>query len=104
MSMASPYACSDHELEPVARRQSNPDVLSAVIEELSSPPYTSIGRIWAMGKRWRKSERNTRITGPVHLVAMTRRPTCGRWSKPQYVSRTTRRASRPTGHPARHDV
>src|SRR6476659_2901314 len=46
MSIALPYACIDHvQQTPLRYRQLNADVLSSLIERLSSAPYRSTNRI-----------------------------------------------------------
>ena len=49
--MARPYACSDQPVPPVTARQLNALVLLALIERMSSPPYTSIGCMRWIGNR-----------------------------------------------------
>src|SRR5262245_34476562 len=106
MSIAWPYACTDHDAGPdvTASRQLKAEVLSASIEASSLPPYLSIGSTLRIGKCWAKSDENARVTGSTTSTCTMSTPVCTCPSNPQWRSVTRRSWSGPTGHPSCHDA
>src|SRR3954468_21804306 len=101
MSIASPNACIDQVFGPLdtAARQLNPEVLSAAIDLLSSPPHAAIGTICRVGKCAADIWRNAAATADTTRALTTSVPVCAVWSKPQNVMVTARSDGAPTGQP-----
>src|SRR5262245_26709126 len=104
MSIAAPYACSDHVEPPVIARQLNADVLSASTDASSLPPYRSTGTMRRIGKRAAYSRSKTSTTAAATSRRTTMVPTCDAPSNPTYRSDNIRSSPGRTGHPGRHDA
>ena len=100
-SIALPKAWADQRLGPRtdAKRQLNPDVLSAAIERRSLPPYFATGSMRRIGNRASYSRRETTVTAPATSRCTTIAPRCARPSKPTNDTCSVRSRSGPTGQP-----
>src|SRR3954451_12374227 len=107
MSIACPYACSDHDgvsLSLTALRHENPVELSSGVSKSSYSACVKIGFILRTGKlsSWRR--RNASTTASATSAFTTTRPECSDPSKPTRLTVIIRSPLGSTGHPSCHDA
>src|SRR4051794_2620749 len=107
MSIAWPYACSDHDGDPLsftALRHEKPVELSSGVSKSSYSACVKIGFILRTGKlsSWRR--RNASTTASPESAFTTTRPECSDPSKPTRLTVTIRSSLGSTGQPSCQDA
>src|SRR3954470_17331572 len=107
MSIACPYACSDHEGESLsltALRHENPVELSSGVSKSSYSACVKIGFILRTGKlsSWRR--RNASTTASATSSFTTTCPECSAPSKSTRLTATSRSPLGSTGQPSCHEA